>query len=422
MYIELDHGLVAGKVENINEKTVLEGREVEKERRVSKYLLNKYSISKQTVKDVLLKKGSATEETLPSRESFRKSWRYSENDSGDTDSGTSESESETSKDDSEKQVKKEEEVVIGSDGEVFFDHDFGFFGAILACYNNHWVLKTSPDDWWNVIVRNVSQAVDDNGEKNKVRDLFVSHEGKKEIFIHVGPTLAGIAYSWLFSQFSSGIKANIKNPAYADIVQADFSTSSPDQVISCQVMLMASLQKYFSYGFGTCCGIPGVEMTGSEEDWIQLAEKTKKLETLLMPIMEEIGLGNWFAGTHRTLANLLDTYRSNPDVEWWSHVLSWNRTYGSGARSWWTGWMIDFLMAGSAEKPQNFQSGMMSVPVKIQDNRISDEGRIVAGTAGFTVKDKGSQGDGRPVVEAKQAWGLIMPKGSVITPRLLGKA
>ena len=73
---------------------------------------------------------------------------------------------------------------------------------------------------------------------------------------------------------------------------------------------MASLQKYFDYAFGTKCGIPGVEMTGSEEDWIRLAEKTKKLETLLMPIMGEIGLGNWFAGTHRTLAKLLDTYRS----------------------------------------------------------------------------------------------------------------
>ena len=68
-------------------------------------------------------------------------------------------------------------------------------------------------------LRNVSQAVDDNGEKNKVRDLFVAHEGKQEIFIDVGPTLAGIDYSWLFNQFSSGIKANIKNPAYADIVQ-----------------------------------------------------------------------------------------------------------------------------------------------------------------------------------------------------------
>jgi len=324
MYVELDHDLVAGKVENINEKTVLEGREEVKGGgfEPSRYLLNKYNISKLPVKDVLLKKGLQTEET--SGESLQK--RMGRNLKTDT-----------SKDDKEKQVtKKEEEVVIGSDGEVFFDHDFGFFGAVLACYNNHWVLKTSPDDWWNVIVRNVSQAVDDNGEKNKVRDLFVAHEGKQEIFIDVGPTLAGIDYSWLFNQFSSGIKANIKNPAYADIVQADFSTSNPDQVISCQVMLMASLQKYFDYSFGTLCGIPGVEMTGSEDDWTRLgtarlAEKTKNLEALLMPIMEEIGLGKWFAATHRTLAKLLDTYRKNPDVEWWSHVLSWNRTYGSGS-------------------------------------------------------------------------------------------
>ena len=96
--------------------------------------------------------------------------------------------------------------------------------------------------------------MDDNGEKDEVRNLFVSHEGKKEIFIDVGPNLAGIDYNWLFSQFSSGIKANIKNPEYADIVQvdrleiemdaqihsfqADFSTSGPDQVIGCQVTLM----------------------------------------------------------------------------------------------------------------------------------------------------------------------------------------
>ena len=70
-------------------------------------------------------------------------------------------------------------------------------------------------------IRNISQAVDDNGEKDKVRKLFVSHEGEKEIFIDVGSTISGINYNWLFSQFSSGIKANIKNPEYADIVQVD---------------------------------------------------------------------------------------------------------------------------------------------------------------------------------------------------------
>ena len=197
MYIELDHNLVAGNVENINEKVVLEGRKEEEREavqsefwRLDKYLLNKYNISKQPVRDVLLKKESESpkvirsdsleefersqkqpskrrtiggiinsirsfgrrknvdlKETMPSGESLHQQFDFSQ----------TKTHSETSherEDDGEKQVKKEEEeVVIGSDGEGFFDHDFGFFGAVLACYNNHWVLKTSPDDWWNVIVR-----------------------------------------------------------------------------------------------------------------------------------------------------------------------------------------------------------------------------------------------------------------------------
>ena len=187
MYIELDHNLVAGNVENINEKVVLEGRKEEEREaalsedwRTDEYLLNKYNISKQPVRDVLLKKESESpkaegsqkqqskrrtiggiinsisnfgrrnnvdlKETMQSGESLHQQFDFSQ----------TKTHSETSherEDDGEKQVKKEEEVVIGSDGEVFFDHDFGFFGAVLACYNNHWVLKTSPDDWWNVIVR-----------------------------------------------------------------------------------------------------------------------------------------------------------------------------------------------------------------------------------------------------------------------------
>merc|ERR1711874_170119 len=84
--------------------------------------------------------------------------------------------------------------------------------------------------------------------------------------------------------------------------------------------------------------------------------------------MEEIGLGKWFAATHRTLAKLLDTYRKNPDVEWWSHVLSWNRTYGSGARSWWSGWMIDFLMAGRLSKHDYLILVCISSPESVRRN------------------------------------------------------
>jgi len=375
MYVELDHALVPGKIEDINKDTNLTGR-VKQSRRdcfdPDRYLLNKYEVKKQGIMEILATKAP------------------------------------------------EFEAVVGTKEDVFFDHDFGFFSAILACYNNHWVLKTSPDDWWNVIVRNVAQAVDDKGEKAEIREYFVAHEGKKSIDIRVGPpgSLPNVDYSWLFNQFSNGIKLNIKTPGYADLMQADFSTSGPEQIISTQIMLMSSLQKYFEYSFGTDCGIPGVQMLGTEQDWQRLLEKTKQLRSLLKPVAGVLGLEDWFQSTEDMMARLLATYKGEPDKEWWGHILSWNQTHGSGARSWWDGWMIDFLMAPEAKKPQNFQSGVVSVPVKIDDNGVSDTGRLVAGTVGFTLEEGR---EGRQVVQARQGWVLLLPWGSPITPRIRGQ-
>ena len=158
-------------------------------------------------------------------------------------------------------------------------------------YNNHWVLKTSPDDWWNVIVRNISQAVDENGDKKKVRNFFVSHEGKKQISVVVPELgLKNEEYGWLFDQFSEGIKKNIKVPGYVDIMKADFSTTTSDQLISSEIMLMSSLQKYFEYVVRTRCGVPGVEMKGTLEDWNHLLTKTQNMKKMLTPIMEDINL------------------------------------------------------------------------------------------------------------------------------------
>ena len=52
-----------------------------------------------------------------------------------------------------------EHVIGSSSDDFYFDYDWGFFSTILACYNNHWVLRTSPDDWWYVIVRNETKQV-----------------------------------------------------------------------------------------------------------------------------------------------------------------------------------------------------------------------------------------------------------------------
>ena len=81
--------------------------------------------------------------------------------------------------------------------------------------------------------------------------------------------------------------------------------------------------------------------------------------------------------------------------------------------------MIDFLRAGRAEKPTDFQSGTVSVPVHIFDGGLKDDGLLVAGTVGYSVQKEQGVARGRaPVVEARQGWVLLLPKQSPITPSL----
>merc|ERR1711962_270592 len=412
MYVELEHSLVPGNIQDINEKIqppdFSKGSWDEEEWKHKR--TPRYTVVKKDVMEILADKENKSR--INQEQTKVKSMKISQDETNALDE-------EKNRLGEEAADEKEMEAVVGTTEEVYFDHDFGFFSAVLACYNNHWVLKTSPDDWWNVIVRNVAQAVDDNGEKENVRKFFVDHQGKKLIDIEV-PRLAHLDYSWLFDQFAQGIRRNIKTPGYVDVMQADFTTTTKDQLISSQIMLMASVQKYFDFCASTMCGIPGVEMIGEVKDWERLVQKTSKLEEMLQPVMNEIRLGKWFSSTLTTLGKLVDTYKGNPDKKWWSHILDWHTPFGSGARSSWSGWIIDFLMAGRAHGPEDFKSGVVSVPVKIYDvvsgPPVEDTGKLVAGTVGYTVKEGGRA----PVVEAKQGWVLLLPVASPITPRIKG--
>ena len=65
-------------------------------------------------------------------------------------------------------------------------------------------------------------------------------------------------------------------------------------------------------------------------------------------------------------------------------------------------------------------SGVVSVPLKLEDKvnhpPVEDTGTLVAGTVGFTVEDGPT-----PIVEAKQGWVLLLPKGSPVAARMNGK-
>ena len=89
------------------------------------------------------------------------------------------------------------------------------------------------------------------------------------------------------------------------------------------------------------CGIPAVEMLGTEDDWNKLQSKLKVLRTLLEPIENDLGLSlEWWDLVEKVFRKLLSTYQGRPSKKWWSHIISYQNSFDSGAigfQGWITG-------------------------------------------------------------------------------------
>ena len=222
---------------------------------------------------------------------------------------------------------------LGSDEEIYsVGADCGMFAAVFTAYSHHYKLRTSPDDWWFCVIKQVACAIDRNSQIESVRKMFVDHKGKKNIEVPVeDPTIDTVDYNWFFDQVTKAIKENVKVPEFVDGMTADFSTTTPVKKIVSQITLMHSVKHYFDF-HGRCgCGIPAVEMLGTEEDWKKLTSKLKALRTLLEPMENDLHLPSaWWDVVQNVFCQLLETYQGKPDEKWWSHIMDYHQEYASG--------------------------------------------------------------------------------------------
>jgi len=302
-------------------------------------------------------------------------------------------------------------TAIGSNDEVSVGYyDAGLLSTVLDAYNNHFILRTGPDDWWATIITTVSLAIDDNAKKTSVRDFFVAHQGQKTLSVKVGPSIYGVDYSWFFDQMSQKIRENIKVKDYVDQMEPDFTTSTGINRIVAQIMLMNSVQEYFAFSMVLGCGIPYVDMKGTREDWVKLGDKVKALGETLKPIHSDIELYGWFDKVEVITDNLLKTFDGKLDddlINWWSTVIT-EEEYGSGMSSF-KGWfMVDLLNKHDAENIGNAPSGLVAVPMTVTDGQLTEEAAVVAGMVGYNYY----RGEVFPILEPVHGWSLLLNETS----------
>jgi len=244
-------------------------------------------------------------------------------------------------------------------------------------------------------------------------------------------TIYDTDYTFLFNEFSKEINGRIKVPGYVATVSSDYSTTTPDQLIATQITLMKSFQKYFDYTMGMCgCGIKGLEMSGTEQDWRKLGLKLVQLRTLLRPVESTLHLDAYFQIVKQVFDNLLKTYVGGDDeaiAKWWSTVLIESKAYEygpSGMDSWevdaYNGWLVHFCMASKQSlKAKDLASGncpelsgLSSCPMKIVDRlrNISDQSTLVAGIFGFRLHSDSQNGVAS--LQPAHGWCMLLPPNS----------
>ena len=187
-----------------------------------------------------------------------------------------------------------------------------FVAAIHIAYEYHYPLVLTPDLIWMCIAQGFATHVNSNAEK--LRHLFVEHEGKKTLKVRRDDFVKGSASNpWpeVFENFSSQINQHVGDKIYGALTPS-FTTTGPVERAAAQLVIMDSFKEYFQYRMRTRCGIPEITLQGTVEDWIELKEKAMALK--------DFELSWWTDELAPVLHQFVEAASGRVDSKFWSSI------------------------------------------------------------------------------------------------------
>ncbi|KAG8820173.1 hypothetical protein FRC17_010234 [Serendipita sp. 399] len=238
----------------------------------------------------------------------------------------------------------------------------GFIDTVMESYNSHHHLIIRPDDIWCAILNQFNFYVNANAES--LRSKFVAHEGKKQLAVVVEGTRYTVDFGWMANEMGRQLKENILDETLHDWVIPNFTTTTPNDIVICSVLLMSTLQKYFDYNFCCIdCGIPSITLLGEKDDYLSILFRLDRFEefgeqptmfaTFLRPILKEFVNAFDYQGGH-------DNSLPNPDF--WNKIC--HRYSGGSGPTFLCGWITAFAVWNQDGKWQGGDMSMVNQPIE----------------------------------------------------------
>ncbi|OTB08464.1 hypothetical protein M426DRAFT_7779 [Hypoxylon sp. CI-4A] len=272
----------------------------------------------------------------------------------------------------------------------------GFVHACVEAYNEHHGLVVRPEDVWFGILTQFAAYV--NAHPEELRRRFCGREPDQRE-LHIETDLEDADHGKLAYAMTKILQENVREEGLAQWILPAFTTTTKvDQAVA-SVIFMGTMQKYFTYSWGTRCGIPSVTLLGEEGDWTRIRERAERLANYGSEP------SRWLRALRPVLEGFVACFR-NPEGEearrFWQGICVEHTPNGSGTVAY-SGWITSFCFwdengrclhghsssgSSSSSKPSQevkltrsqMPSGFARVPVTLLADGLEIPTEMVAGS------------------------------------------
>lgn len=246
--------------------------------------------------------------------------------------------------------------------------NFGYtslFSGMFEAYANHRPFAVSPDMIWLLICQGFSNHVTINSEA--LRDKFVDFEGQKDLVVTVDGRYKEVNWEELIADFSSMVEDNCSGNI-AKLLESDFSTTTPAERVASQATILNSMKNYFRYtAVMIGCGIPEIDLYGTEEDWQEIIRRTKELA--------KYDLEWWTSEMLPVLEMIKRSAAGDVDKVFWRNMIKYHTKEVYGNPKYVDGWIVKFYPYLRDDKRSDLKEvargdirdQVVRVPIKLVD-------------------------------------------------------
>ncbi|KAF8900732.1 hypothetical protein CPB84DRAFT_1778778 [Gymnopilus junonius] len=249
----------------------------------------------------------------------------------------------------------------------------GFINTIIQAYNNHHHLSIRPDDVWIAILSQFNFYV--NAHADDLRSHFVAHQGKEEVVLYGIGTRYTVDFGLLANRLADEIQEKVVDPELQAWILPDFSTTTHSDTVICSVLMMATMDAYFTRKIVLRCGIPSITLEGEKVDWEKVLARVDKLS--------EFGEepAKWAALLRPILSRFVSAFEGQPESTFWNSICHYHP--GGSGPTYISGWITAFCVwthqgkwigppLSSAPKPIPYNLGMKTIePLSVDDVQYS---------------------------------------------------